>query len=56
LRVLVQEALQSAEMVEMPMAHDQRVDLAGIDADNLDIVEEHRRTVSEIQHHGALLA
>src|SRR5215470_9147725 len=43
-------------MVEMPMAHDQRIDLARIDADNIDIVEQDRGAVSEIEHQGALFA
>src|ERR1017187_3183306 len=53
--VLVQKSDQSAVMVEMAMAHDQRVDFLRIDADDIEIVEQCLRRVAVIEHECAIL-
>ena len=42
-------------MIEVAMAHDHRIDLAGIGAGQLDIVDQSFRRIAEIEHDGALL-
>ena len=39
--IFVEKALQPAEMIVVAVAYDQRVDLGGIDAGQLYVVEKH---------------
>ena len=53
--ILVQEADKTTVVIEMTMAHDHRIDLAGIGASQFDIVDQSLRRIAEIEHDGALL-
>jgi len=50
-----EKAVQSAEMIEVPVAHDQRADLRRIHLQDFDVVEERVRAVAEIEERGALV-
>ncbi len=53
---LVEEAVEAAEMVVVPVAHDQRVELRRIDADQLHVVDQHFGRVAVVQHHACWAA
>ena len=54
--VLLEKSLQAAEVIEVAMADDQRVELARIDAGQFDIVEQSLGRIAEVEHDVALLA
>ena len=53
--VFLQEADEAAVMIEVAMAHDHCIDLAGIGAGQFDIVEQSFRRIAEVEHDSALL-
>ena len=54
-RYLSRKPMQAAEVVVMPVADDQRIDLVRIGADDLHVVEQRFRRVAEVEQDGALL-
>ena len=54
--VFVEEADEAAEMIEVPVADHEGVDLFGVDAQQFDVVEQALRRVAEVEHHGARFA
>src|SRR5215204_1826035 len=53
--VFLEEADEPAKMVVMAVANDERVELARVNAGDVDVVEERLGAVAEVEHHGALL-
>ena len=47
--------MQAAEMIVVPVADDQRLDLRRIDADQLHVVEQRFGRIAEVEHDRALL-
>jgi hypothetical protein len=53
--VPVEEVKQAAVVVEMPVTDDQRLDLGGVGADQLEVVQQRFGRVAKIEQHGVLL-
>jgi len=52
--IFLQKADQAAVMVEVTVANDHSVDLRGIGAGQLDVVEQRFRRIAEVEHDRAL--
>src|SRR5262249_57114757 len=54
--VPIEKADEPTVMVEMAVAHDQRLDLLRVGTDIIDVVVERFWGVAEVEHHSVLLA